>query len=130
MRREKGQSLVEVLIALAVILVVVLALVVAVTYSIRNAAFGRNQALATKYAQENLERIRAYKEQNTWATFTANCNNASAMSLLAPPLPFNLGAINCNVISDDSREVTVVVSWVDSQGTHQSTLTTRLTNWR
>lgn len=125
---EKGQSLVEVIIALAVAVIVIIALVRVVVTSIHNASFARNQALATKYAQEGLEKLRAYRDQNTWQNFTINCT--STLRSVSLPSLFVLSAdTGCNC-GGDSCEIKIAVSWRDAAGLHKSELTTRLTKWK
>lgn len=126
-KSQKGQSLVEVLGALAVLVIVVLSLVAVNTRSVYNAAFARDQASATQHSQEVIEKIRVYREQNSWATFIGNCESVPGLGPL--PLPFNL-SVSCNCFAGDSCDIQVVVGWTDSLGTHQSELTTRLTDWR
>lgn len=132
---EEGQSLIEVIVALAVAVLVILALVRVTVTSIRNSGFARNRALATRYAQEAIEKVRAFRDQNSWQFFTASCESIPE----SPPSPFTLSpppdcyipetTNNCSE-SADSCEVKVTVSWTDAQGTHKSELTTRLTNWK
>lgn len=52
---EKGQSIIEVLVALAVGVLVVSAITIAGLNALNNAQYGRDQTLATKYAQEGIE---------------------------------------------------------------------------
>jgi Tfp pilus assembly protein PilV len=134
-KTSKGQSLIEVVVAIAVVIIVILALVAITTVSIRNANFSRNQALATKYAQEGIEKVRALRDQNAWQTFTSGCESPPGLTPL--PSPF-VRSIDCHltgsssncVATDNTCEATVTVSWTDAQGTHKSELTTRLTNWK
>lgn len=134
MIEEKGQSLVEMLLAISVIIIVILALIGITTASVRNASFARNQALATKYAEEGVEKVRVYRDSSTWATFVANCETGA--SLAALPSPFSrivdcyaLDLTNCSQ-DKDTCEVRVTVSWADSSGDHQSELKTQFTSWR
>lgn len=124
---EKGQSLVETIAALAIALIVILALVRVTITSMRNANFAKNQALATQYAQEAMEKIRAYRDQNDWVTFVANCN-ATLISFV-PPTPFSLSPTSGCACGSDSCTITEIITWTDSQGTHKSELITRLTKW-
>lgn len=123
-----GQSLIEMVVAIAVVVIVILALVAITTTSIRNAAFSRNQALATKYAQEGMEKVRAYRDQTDWATFTITSNCQNPPGLTSPLSPFTR-TITCSG-SGDTKEIIVKVEWTDAQGIHKSELTTRLTNWK
>lgn len=60
----KGQSLLELVVGISLIAAVLTALVVTTTYSLRNTQFSKNQSLATKFAQENLEKVRTIKIAN------------------------------------------------------------------
>jgi len=125
MKKAKGQSLIEVVVAIGIVVIVIVALVAVTTVSVRNASFSRNQALATKYAQEAIEKIRDYRARVAWDIFTNNCQNPPDL----PSIPSSFSrTISCSG-SGDSREIKVTVSWTDFKGTHKSELTTRLTKW-
>ncbi|MBI2314651.1 prepilin-type N-terminal cleavage/methylation domain-containing protein [Candidatus Daviesbacteria bacterium] len=64
MNHERGQSLLEVIIAMTVGILVVTALVFATIFSLRNAQFAKNSAQATKLAQEGIERVRSGRDKN------------------------------------------------------------------
>lgn len=186
-KRESGQSLMELVVVVAVIVVVVGALTFATIASLRNAQFSKNQAQATKLAQEGLERVRLSRDRNQPITHSGalgnvvswngntqgqgkfwdyqingNCGNVA----LAPPvycffnidssgklsylaawgqnpasadqsaLPSNAESIppfkRAVIVSDDSttfqvqKKITVVVTWTDFSGYHESRLTTIL----
>lgn len=65
---QKGQSLVEVLIVLAVTAVVILALVVASLMGLKNAQFAQNQSKATKHAQETIDIIKSIRDRDQEGT--------------------------------------------------------------
>jgi len=128
MKKDSGQSLVEMVIAIGVVLIIIVTLVAVTTISVRNASFSRNQSLATKYAQETIEKVRAYREQNSWEDFKGNCSKV--ISEISLPSPFSFYSGTECVCEDDSCDVRVIVSWTDNKGTHKSELTTRLTKWK
>ena len=64
MFNSKGQTLIELVIVVAVIVLVVGALVFATISSIRNATLAKNQSQATKLAQEGLEKVRSLRNRN------------------------------------------------------------------
>lgn len=66
----KGQTLIEVLIALAVAVLIISAISIAVVSSLNNAIFSKNQNLATQYAQEGMEVMRRVKTTK-WSEFNA-----------------------------------------------------------
>ena len=63
MYSDKGQSLMELVVVIAVIIIVVAALTFATIASLRNANLAKNQAQATKLAQEGLERVRTGRDR-------------------------------------------------------------------
>ncbi len=64
MPHEKGQSLIEVIVAATVGILVVTALTFATIFSLRNASFAKTEAQATKLAQEGIERVRTGRDRN------------------------------------------------------------------
>jgi len=195
MHRDKGQSLIEVIVACSVGILVVAALTFATIFSLRNANFAKNSAQATKLAQEGIERVRTGRDRNecinnivppntvqSWNDGNTNCSGSGSIwnyqitkagGCDNPGLPapgdggkcyFNvdsLGAltnigfdyINLTtpipsaaegipvanpvfrrvvILSDDAgsyqtqKTVTVIVTWTDFSGPHESKLTTIL----
>ena len=122
-----GQSIIEVVIALALMILVVLGLVKVTVSSINNSAFARDQQTATKYAQEALESARKCKEKNE-AAFWENPGS------LCPALPeisdsrFEREITYADESGPDGLKMHVetIVSWSDNRGTHQSRLETYL----
>lgn len=64
MDSEKGQSLIEVIVASVVGILVVAALTFATIFSLRNANFAKTSSQATKLAQEGIERVRTGRDRN------------------------------------------------------------------
>lgn len=62
---EVGQSLLEVIVVIAVGVIIVGALVFATISSLRSANFAKNQTQATKLAQEGIERARLGRNRNS-----------------------------------------------------------------
>jgi len=139
-KKAKGQSLLEVLIALAVATIVVLALVKAVTVAIRNASFARSQVSATKYAQEAMEWLRAERDKK-WSDFSDRAGATYCLNQLSWPAPS--GCLPSSFITDtsfqrelvltdlglDKIEAKVEVSWEDAKGIHKSQLFSYFTDW-
>lgn len=78
---SKGQTLLEIVIVVAVIVIIVASLVFAIIFSIRNAQFSKNQAQATKLAQEGLERVRAGRDRNVCINGLASVNSWDGNSI-------------------------------------------------
>jgi len=66
MRRlgEKGQTIIEAIVALAAILIIVTAIAIAIVSAISNSQFIKNQNLANKYAQQGMEFVRGIRADN------------------------------------------------------------------
>lgn len=64
MLNSKGQTLIELIVVILVSIIVIGGLVFAIISSLRNAQFAKNQAQATKLAQEGIEFVRAGRDRN------------------------------------------------------------------
>lgn len=78
--KEKGQTLVEVLVALTVGIVVIGALAIATIVSLRNSQFSQNQLLATKLAQEGLDLVRTLRDRDGKLSGTIGPTNLNRFS--------------------------------------------------
>lgn len=141
-RAQAGQTLVEVMVALGVAVTIIVALVTATVSSMRNAQFAKLQAQATKLSQEALEKARAQRDQQGWATFKSGFVDVRCL-----PSSGTWSSSGCtetdkiegvflrnvnfaDVSGEEKKSVTVTTSWTDANGTHQSTLATYLTKWQ
>ena len=70
MNNLKGQSLIEVLVALGIIAIVITSVASVITSSLGNTEYSKDQNTATKYGQEALEVTRSVRNSNynTFAT--------------------------------------------------------------
>lgn len=156
MRRESGQTLLELIVVIAVIVLVVGALVFATISSLRNARLAQNQVQATKLAQEGIEKVRSIRDrdgpvnysgtpgatdfnglyQNSFAC-PINCyfyfnslgilsSGTSANSELITPFQRQFQIEDEGASSSGQKKITSRVTWTDFAGSHESKLTTVL----
>ncbi|HUV43036.1 MAG TPA: hypothetical protein VMY36_04020 [Patescibacteria group bacterium] len=121
-KQESGQSLIEVLAAIAVTVLVILALVTATTISVRNMTFASKQSLATQYAREAIEEVRAFRDSDPDSFFAGSCPSFEEIEGFTR-------TVTCESNVVDRVRVIVTVTWVDAKGTHKSNLETYLTRW-
>lgn len=142
----KGQSLIEVLVALGTAVIVLAAIVSSVINALNNAQFAKNQNLATQYAQEGMETIRKMRDSD-WNTFSAKdgsycldkgsselkgkdysvagcsssgSNGQNVDSFFVRQIDIEKNSANCSVPVGGSGYTTkaiVTVSWTDSKCT-------------
>lgn len=142
---KRGQSMFELLVAVFVIALSLTAIVSLVSTSIGNTTFSRDRSVAAKSTQEAVEWLRAERDSN-WGTFRGRGSVNGARYCL-PTLGWDNGQGTCSPISGtnlrreviliynpgsdpDTVEARVATIWTDSSGTHESRITTYLTNWR
>lgn len=132
---SSGQSLLEVVVALGVTTLVLTALVSVVTVAVRNARFAKNQSLATKYAQEGIEAARTIRDRD-WSQLANGIHglfwDGSQWSFSGSSDSPSSGFTRVVDVSEplaSQKLVTVTVSWSEGGRTHQSRLTTYLTEW-
>lgn len=70
MINNKGQSIIEVLVAFVILTFVLTGIVIAGLYSVRNTQFARNKSIATKLASEQLERVRVKRDSQGISSMT------------------------------------------------------------
>lgn len=145
LKLQKGQSLFEVVVALAISTLIIVAVVSLASNSIRNSTYSKNKTLAASYAQEAMEWLRNQRDSNTAGFFASVQTSPWCLAILSFDTP---GAcVSGQVIADTpfSREVSfstttlnsktvleasVKVYWNDSQGYHEVVNNTDFTDWR
>jgi hypothetical protein len=137
-----GQSLFEVVLALGVMTIVTVGIIILTLHAVRNASFSRDKNLSSKYTLEAIEWLRNQKEQDPPSFFLKD--NTSSIYCLDSLSWSNMGAcgasetisggpytrsLNLSQIGQ-TMTVTVVVSWIDSKGYHESRSTTDFVDTR
>ena len=138
MQKQKGQTLIEAIVALVTILLIITAIAVVLTNGLYNSQFIKNQNEANKYAQEGMEFVRSIQKNdlasfgsyNQNATYcidevnnilsTTNCSTTTinTASSYVRTIAFSTGGAQC---SATEIKVTVTVSWSSSKCTSSST---------
>jgi hypothetical protein len=137
MKNQKGQSLVEALIALGVATIVVSAMAVAAITAVSNSDFGKYQNLATQYAQQGMEVVRQ-QSQTDWSKFAATAGTDSANSYcLDQTIPPKFTSLQgCTEINDQNghafflRDVTLLQTGPANQGCRGAIQATVDVSWR
>jgi Tfp pilus assembly protein PilV len=140
---QTGQSLIEVIVMLAVVVMVVTGLVVGTVSSLKVTTFSSNKSQGTKYAQEGMELVR--KDRDTsWSTFLARSgrtycipsggdawteSNSCLVNIDTGTSQFTRSA-QFTWDGTSTMTVTVTVSWQDGGNTHTSQITSNFTKWR
>jgi len=130
---NSGQSLIELLVALTLIMLVVVAVVGLAAVSIKTSYFAKRETAAKRYAEEAMEWLREQKKSN-WTDFlfeksnnTTYCFNSLSWSSVGACTTTFGGIYKREATllrSSDNKNVTVtvIVSWSDSSGTHETKL--------
>ncbi len=142
---NKGQTLVEALLSVAVAVIVVVALVGVGITAMRTANFGRDQAEAVRQASQMMELLRSQRDTD-WASFNSvmiSCTTATPCCLNSSGAVINYSADSClvNNVYDTSFAasidgvtgyvtVTNHVKFNEGQIVRDVTLTQTFTNWR
>lgn len=117
---EKGQTLIEVIVAITAGVLVVAALTFAVIFSLRNAKFSQNQNQATKLAQEGLEKVRSIRDRDSLVTTSIVYPPSSPsrnINIFSELFSVDLSHTQCNTVHGDAPCYFKFISGVLSQGT-------------
>lgn len=71
MKKQRGQTLLETLLALGVCVIILSAITVIVISSLNSTQFTKRQNLASQYAQEGMEVVRKIRDSGGWPAFSA-----------------------------------------------------------
>ena len=105
LKRSKGFSLIEVMIALVILAVALLALAGLMITTTKNTSFGGHMTEAATFAQDKLEQLRA----SPWAAIIAGADTAVGATGISYARSWTV-ADNPN---GDQRWVTITMNWTD-----------------
>lgn len=117
---SKGQTLLEVILAIGVACIVLIGLTRAVTVALRNAQFAKNQALATQYAQEGMEKARQLRDQDPDVFWNKSGTETEDLGNFTREVTYD------EIEGNKKMKIEVVVSW-DS---HKAEIVSFLTKWK
>ena len=118
---ERGQNLIEVVLAMSIISVFLVALVNLSASTIRRLTFAKNQMVARSLMEKDLESLRAYRDNTSWADFVSNCQS---QIFFAPDPGFSVSR-SC---ASDAETATVVSTITWSNGAHSVAATAVLSD--
>ncbi|MFH1187169.1 MAG: hypothetical protein V1697_03295 [Candidatus Levyibacteriota bacterium] len=136
MKNQKGQVLIETLIALGVAVLIIAAIVTIVIASLNNSLVARSQDLASGYAKQGMETVRNIAKTNWNSFFAMDSINYCLDKDSTSPTAEDVNGCGQNVdrfsreitIEHDSvicqnySRVVVIVSWTDSKCTDADNL--------
>jgi len=143
-----GQSILEVILALAILAVIITGIVSLTSTSVNTSTYSKNVSQANRYADEVIEYIRKEKEFSGWSDFTSDIITAyggiwcmSDLTLTineaCDPLDSNhfisgtifQRTLTATSVNSNSINIDVQVSWTDDKGTHTTKSSTTVSNW-
>lgn len=142
---SRGQTLLELVIAMGVVAVIVTGLVVASTASLRYSQDSRLRSGGVKYAQEAIELVRQIRDTQPWTTFENYSTGTSKIWCLSGAGVFSdQNGGECPLLSagspytrqvtftwnDPVMEVTSEVRWQVGSTQASTQLKTYFTQWR
>ena len=147
MRSQSGQSLFEIMLALAITTLIIVAIVALTATSIRNTTFSKNKTLATRYSQEATEWLRGERDADfevfegralipqyclpslSWVAATVGACGAGQEIIDTPfkrEISFSISVVNDKTLIQAS----INVYWTDAQGLHEVRSVTNFSDWR
>lgn len=139
---SRGQTLVELLTALAIAVIVIVAIIALSTKALSNINFSRNQSDANHYANELSEWMRSERD-TSWSSFSSRTGtrcfrtlswggggNCSSGDVISGTQLLRSATLTLGGAQNDEMTISITVSWTDNQGTHSTNLNTKLTKWK
>lgn len=151
-RYQKGQSLFELLLAIGISALIIVVLVSLVSNALQNAAFSKNETLASRFAESATEWLRGQRDNNintfisntttppfSWCLKDENltdsswnkhavCNPADKVgnTIFTRQVDFSSTIVSGKTIINAD----IQVYWTDSKGRHSVTSSTKFSDWR
>ena len=149
---ERGQSLFELVVAVAICALIIVAIVSLTTNSIQNSNFSKDKTLAATYGQQATEWLRGQRDADA-NDFFGKASAAGTSNVCLNSLPASIASLSVsdcssgttiagtpfmrkvsfNVTTQNGKsivEADVLVSWKDSQGIHEVTDATNFADLR
>lgn len=142
--RHKGQSLFEVILALAVSAIVLTGIVSLTSKSVSTSTYSKNKAQANRYASEAMEYIRTQKAILGWSAFVTavgtgdwclpSLNLSNHNSCTASASDYISGTIfqrtlTISNVMTKTMDVSVKVVWSDEKGIHETRTVSAISDW-
>ena len=124
MKINSGQSLVEILVAIAVVTLVLVTLVAAVVMAIRGVRFSKEKIRANFLNQEGMEWARSQRQEKGWADFGLLATGAGARYCLVDLSWDRLGSCSESQIIDTKFTREAVLTTAGSDGVKVAVTTT------
>lgn len=144
MKLNRGQTLLEVVIAIALLVLVLTVMVSATVASMANNRLAKERAIATRLAQSAQDWLRGQRDQLGWTTFSAPFNNGDycmasltwtlpSSSCTTPVVSSNASYTRNITISNfgaNSLDYRILVEWYSGKAIKESVYVDgKLTKW-
>src|SRR5690606_10904067 len=108
-RDERGIGLVETMLALGIGVIIITSMVSLAIFTMRTSLQNKLNLEGTQLANQEIERVRAFRDSRTWATFLADIDGSNGIDCFAT---------DCHMVEGSSPTVGAGV-YVIGQGTPQ-----------
>ena len=146
----RGQSLIEVVVALAVVTLLAISLVSTSLVTQRASRSAKNSTQATKLVEQNIEQIRVFRDRKGFDAIPVSTTSCYILSASDPnPGNWSLSTTNCTTGGEiitlnntsfnrkiaitlpvaNKKLIEVTVTWTDSGGSQTVKSQTFLTSW-
>lgn len=148
---KNGQSMIEVVVGIAVVVVLAISLITTTLITQKTASSAKNNSQATKLAQQSIEQVRIFRDRkgfnllpttngcynlnvsdtnpSLW-TFSAlyDCTSGTAEPITLDNIIFSR-KIQFAYVSSTQKNVVVTVTWTESAGQQSVVNTSLITSW-
>jgi type II secretory pathway pseudopilin PulG len=125
MKKNSGQSLIEMLIIIAVTGIALVAVALAATISTKNARIARERSLARNYIFDEFEQVKQERKGDPETFFNTATHVVNLDPVGTNPV-YTRKVTYTQLIAGQQVKVTVSISWEDSGTTHTVTEETTL----
>ncbi len=140
---QKGQTLIEVVVAMGILIMILLGLLSAVTAALSGTLTARDKSLANKYVLQGMEAVRSIRDRSWTEILNASSTPDHGLQYVGGQWTFNsisdppatgftrvVNLKNMDATDNDEIQVRITVSWQKGAQILSSSSGTTFTKWK
>lgn len=128
MKSNKGQTLVEIVVAIGVMGLILTSMVMVATIGIKTSRVAKERVEARHLMENRLEEVRRSRDTNP-ETFFGTGTYSDAPVLMGSNPEYSLTTTYTEIVPGEQYEITVDVTWVDGANDYNVSSSTYLSRW-
>lgn len=129
MKKNQGQSLIEIIVAVAVLGVALVSIVLTATVGLKASRVASERSYARHLVENELEDIRRIRDMDPTTFFSLGSRTDPPEDFGTAPV-YTMTTVYTELVAQEQYEIEVEVSWEDGGNTYRVSQITYLSRWQ